>query len=89
MAGKNKIEILLVMRKGCVHCSQAKDILKKIKPEYPRLSVTEVDIITPKGQKLVGKYSIMSSPGIIINGKLFSMGGSTEKELRKKLDELK
>ncbi len=89
MAGKNKIEMILVTRKGCVHCSQTKDILKKIKPEYPRLSVTEVDIITSKGQKLVGKYGIMSSPGIIINGKLFSMGGSTEKELRKKLDELK
>ncbi len=89
MAGKNKIEIILVTRKGCVHCSQAKGILKKIKSDYPNLSVSEVDIITPKGQKLVGKYGIMSSPGIIINGKLFSMGGTTEKELRKKLDGLK
>ncbi len=89
MAGKNKIEMILVTREGCVHCSQAKGILKKIKPDYPKLSISEVDIITPKGQKLVGKYSIMSSPGIIINGKLFSMGGTTEKELRKKLDGLK
>ncbi len=88
MAGKNKIKMVLVTRKGCVHCSQAKDIIKKIKPEYPELSVSEVDIITPKGRKLVAKYGIMSSPGMIINGKLFSMGGSTEKELRKKLDGL-
>ena len=89
MAGKNKIKMVLVTRKGCVHCSQTKEIIKKIQPEYPELTVSEVDIITPKGQELVGKYSIMSSPGIIINGKLFSMGGSTEKELRKKLDEIK
>ncbi len=89
MAGKNKIEMILVTREGCVHCSQTKEILKKIKPDYPKLSVREVDITTPKGQKLVGKYGIMSSPGIIINGKLFSMGGSTEKELRKKIDEWK
>ncbi len=89
MTGKNKIEMILVTREGCVHCSQTKEIIKKIQPDYPELSVSEVDIITPKGQELVGKYSIMSSPGIIINNKLFSMGGSTEKELRKKLDELK
>ena len=89
MAGKNKIKMLLVTREACVHCSQTKEIIKKIQPDYSGLSVSDVDIITPKGQELVSKYSIMSSPGIIINNKLFSMGGSTEKELRKKLDEIK
>lgn len=82
------INLTLVTRQGCGHCAQTKEILKKIQPEYPQLAVTEVDMITPKGQELIGKYGIMSSPGIIIDGELFSMGGTTEKELRRKLDEL-
>lgn len=83
-----KIKMTLVRREGCVHCAQTKEILKKIKPEYPELAITEVDMITPEGQELISKYGIMSSPGIIINGELFSMGGTTEKELRDKFAKL-
>lgn len=82
------IKLTLVTREGCGHCAQTKEILKKIQPEYPQLAITEIDMITPKGQELIAKYGIMSSPGIIINGDLFAMGGTTEKELRRKLDEL-
>lgn len=76
------INLTLVTREGCIHCAQTKELLKKIQPDYPNLTVEEVDMLTPKGQELVSTYSIMSSPGIIINGELFSMGGTTEKELR-------
>lgn len=58
-----------------------KRTIKKIQPEYPELAITEVDMITLEVQKLISKYGIMSSPGVIINGELFSMGGTTEKEL--------
>lgn len=83
------INLTLVTREGCVHCAQTKEILKKIKPEYPELAIEEVDMITQKGQELISKYGIMSSPGIIINDELFAVGGATEKELRGKLTELK
>lgn len=83
------INLTLVTREGCVHCAQTKELLKKIKPEYSELAVEEIDMTTPKGQELISKYGIMSSPGIIINGELFAMGGTTEKELRDKLAELK
>lgn len=83
------INLTLVTREGCVHCAQTKEILKKIKPEYPEVDVKEVDMASPEGQELISKYSIMSSPGIIINGELFAMGGTTEKDLRKKFEELK
>lgn len=82
------INLTLVSREGCVHCAQTKEILKKIQPEYPELVVKEVDMTTPEGQELIGKYGIMSSPGIIINGDLFAMGGTTETDLRRKFDEL-
>ena len=85
---ENKINMTLVTKEGCVHCAQAKEILKKIQPEYPELVVEEIDMTTPQGQELISKYGIMSSPGIIINGELFAMGGTTEKDLREKFTEL-
>ncbi|MBI2045879.1 MAG: thioredoxin family protein [Parcubacteria group bacterium] len=83
------IKMTLVTREGCIHCAQTKELLKKIGSEYPELDVREVDMTTPEGQELIGKYGIMSSPGIIINDELFAMGGTTEKELREKFSELK
>lgn len=83
------IKLTLVTREGCVHCAQTKEILKKIKPEFPELAIEEIDMTSPKGQELIAKYSIMASPGIIINDELFSMGGTTEKELQDKFTEMK
>lgn len=83
------IKLTLVTREGCVHCAQTKEILKKIKPEFPELAIEEIDMTSPKGQELIAKYSIMASPGIIINDELFSMGGTTEKELQDKFAKLK
>lgn len=83
------IRMTLVTREGCVHCAQTKELLQKIQSEYPELVVEEIDMTTPKGQELIGQYGIMSSPGIIINDELFSMGGTTEKELREKLNTLR
>lgn len=85
---QHAINLTLVTRKGCVHCAQTKEILKKIQPEYPELTVTETDMATTDGQELISKYSIMASPGVIINGELFAMGGTTEKDLREKINEL-
>ena len=85
---ENKINMTLVTKEGCVHCAQTKELLRKIQPEYPDLVVEEIDMITPQGQELISKYGIMSSPGIIINGELFAMGGTTEKELRAELTKL-
>ena len=86
---ENKINMTLVTREGCVHCAQTKELLKKIQPEYTDLVVEEIDMTTPQGQELISKFGIMSSPGIIINGELFSMGGTTEKELREKFAALR
>lgn len=76
------INLTLVTRDGCVHCARTKELLKKLRPDYPELVIEEIDMTTPKGRELVSRYGIMSSPGVIINGELFSMGGTTERELR-------
>ena len=40
---------------------------------------------TPEGQAMIGKYMVMSSPGIVIDGELFSQGGLDKSKLIDKL----
>lgn len=68
---------------GCVHCGKAKELLKKIKPDFPSLTIEEIDIT--KKPEILQKYQIFSTPGIVINGKLEFTGVPKEAELRKKL----
>ncbi|MDZ7587384.1 MAG: thioredoxin family protein [Patescibacteria group bacterium] len=83
------IKLQLIKTEGCSHCAQVKEILAKLKPEFPDLQVEEVLMTTEKGMNLVQKYSIMSSPGIIINDKLAFTGGATEVQIRQALKEVK
>lgn len=85
---KSKINLTLVTMEGCSHCARTKEILKKIKPDYPGLDIKEFNIASPEGKKMIAKFSIMSNPGIIINDNLFAMGGTTEKDLREKFAEI-
>lgn len=43
---------------------------------------------TPKGQEMVQKYNIMSSPGILVNDEFFAYGGATAEQFAKKFAEL-
>lgn len=83
------IKLQFLTSEGCVHCAEAKRILEEIKPDFPDLEVTEVDMVTPEGQEMIGKYMIMSSPGIVINGELFSTGAVNRDEMVAKLKSLK
>ena len=74
---------------GCHNCEAAKKIFDEIMPDFPNVEVEEIDMTTPEGQELVQKYGIMSSPGIIINGELFSTGGVDRTKLIEKLKTLK
>ena len=46
------------------------------------------DVTTSKGQEIAGKYMIMASPGIILNGELWSTGGYNKNKFLEKLKEL-
>ncbi len=79
-------EILVLKTPGCVSCAQATILINKIvKEEKLKINVKEVDIT--KNPDVLRKYPIMSSPGIVINGKLEFVGVPREKELREKLNE--
>jgi len=71
---------------GCHNCAAAKKIFDEIMPEFKdKVEVKEIDIASPEGQELVQKYSIMASPGIVIDGELFSTGGVSKEKLIEKL----
>lgn len=73
---------------GCVHCEAARKIFEEVKPTYPDMIIEEIDATTPEGMELVQKFGIFASPGIIINGELFSTGGLDRKKFIQKLDTL-
>lgn len=73
---------------GCHNCEAAKKIFDEIMPDFPHIKVEEIDMSTPEGQELVQKYSIMASPGIVINGELFSTGGVDRDKLIEKMRSL-
>ena len=83
------IKIQFVTVEGCVHCAAALKVFEELKPTYPEMEVKEIDATTPEGMELVSKFGIFSSPGIVINGELFSTGGLNKDKFIKKLDELK
>lgn len=78
-----KIQFLTMV--GCHVCAEVKKIFDEIMPNFPNVKVEEIDMTSEKGQELVQKHSIMSSPGLIIDGKLFSTGGVDKEKLIKKL----
>ncbi|MEK7630979.1 MAG: thioredoxin family protein [Patescibacteria group bacterium] len=84
------IKIVEVTSPGCTHCAAAKKIFEgEIRPQFPDVDIQYIDVLTPEGQKLVGEYGIMSSPGIIVNGELFAVGGLDKNKLIAKIKELK
>ncbi len=81
-----KVQFLTIA--GCHNCAEVKKSIAELKPEFSQLELEEIDMTTPKGQELVQKYQVMASPGIIINGELFSTGAVGKEKLRKKFKDV-
>ena len=73
---------------GCHNCSAFKKIWEEIKGNWVNVTFKEVSLTEPEGQAMVQKYQIFASPGIILNGELFSTGGVNRDDFIKKLTEL-
>jgi len=83
------INIQFVTVENCYHCAKAKEIFSDLAPTYPEMKIEEIDATTEEGMELVSKYEIFQSPGIIINGELFSTGGLNKDKVIEKLESLK
>lgn len=70
---------------GCHTCAEVKKTINEILPQFPETEFKEIDMSTSEGQEMIQKYQIMSSPGIIIDGKLFSSGGFNKEKFIDKL----
>ncbi len=70
---------------GCSHCAFAREVLAKVKPDYPELEIVEHDMT--EEPELAGQYMLMSAPGIDIDGELAFTGGVDEAKLRERLEQ--
>jgi glutaredoxin len=83
------IKIQIVSMPDCAHCEHATRVLREeIKREFPEVKIESVSALSEEGMQLVQKYAIMTSPGIIINGRLFSTGELDRERLSAELRRL-
>ncbi|OGM97179.1 MAG: hypothetical protein A2817_01475 [Candidatus Yanofskybacteria bacterium RIFCSPHIGHO2_01_FULL_39_8b] len=83
-----QIELLELSSPGCSHCAAFREFWHSIEKDWPNVTYKDISLTTPEGQAMVQKYMIFASPGIILNGELFSTGGVNQKEFIEKLKEL-
>jgi len=77
-------KVLILKTPGCSACAHATVLVKKIKAEEKlKFKIEEVDIT--EHPDLLLKYQIMTSPGVVIDGKLAFTGMPSEKKLKEKL----
>ena len=74
---------------GCHICKIFEEFWhSSIESQFPNVRYRNISVTTPEGIEMVGKYGIFASPGIIINGELFSTGGFNREKFIQKLKEL-
>ena len=73
---------------GCHNCAAFKAFWDDEKANWPNVTFKEISLTEPEGQEMVQKHQIFASPGIIINGELFSTGGVDQEKFKEKLKEV-
>ena len=73
---------------GCTICKAFEEFWHSIETDWPNVKFKKISVIAPEGQEMATKYMIMSSPGIILNGELWAMGGFDQGKFLAKLKEL-
>tara|TARA_Y100000310_G_C20140519_1_gene560057 strand:+ start:270 stop:536 length:267 start_codon:yes stop_codon:yes gene_type:complete len=73
---------------GCHNCQAFIEFWHSIEKDWPNVKFQDIGLMTPEGQEMVQKYQIMASPGIILNGELFSTGGVDKDKFVAKLQEI-
>lgn len=81
------IDVLFITVPNCVQCAKAKKVIEKIQPDFPDMKVTYIDVT--QQPEILQKYRVLSSPGIVINGRLEYSGGLDEAAFRRRLQEVR
>ena len=80
-----EVELIELTSPGCSHCKTFQEFWHTVEKDWPQVKFREVSVTTSEGQTLAGKYMIFASPGIILNGELFSTGGVNKEAFLNKL----
>lgn len=78
----------MISSPGCGHCRAFRVFWEGAAKDWPNVKFDDVDVTTARGQELAGKHLIFASPGIILNGELFSTGGVNQDKFLAKIKEL-
>ena len=82
------INLEILTSPGCKICHSFVEFWNSIAKDWPNVNFKDTSVVTPYGQELVQKYTIFSSPGIILNGELFASGGFDKDKFLQRLKEL-
>lgn len=77
------IEVTMLHTPGCKSCEKARRTIETVAEEYP-VEFEEKDLT--ENPELAAEYSVMTAPGIVVDGELVFQGGVSEQELRDELD---
>ncbi|MBI2097631.1 MAG: thioredoxin family protein [Candidatus Vogelbacteria bacterium] len=80
-----EVELIELSAPGCQHCAAFQEFWRSVAKDWPQVKFREVSVTTTEGQALAGKHLIFASPGIILNGELFSTGGVNKEQFFNKL----
>ena len=73
---------------GCHSCKAFEEFWHGVENQFPNVEYKNVSIVSNEGAEMASKYMIFASPGIVINGELFSTGGVDKEKLLNKIKEL-
>lgn len=79
-------EVLFITVPNCAQCAKAKKVIEKVQPDFPDMKVTYIDVT--QQPEILQTHRVLSSPGIVINGKLEYTGGLDEITFRARLKQL-
>jgi hypothetical protein len=76
--------VTLLTQPDCSLCEHAKRVLAAVAADHP-LTVTEIPLDSPDGQRLAVETGMLFAPGILVDGAAFGFGRLSERALRKAL----
>lgn len=79
------VTLIVLTAPACAHCDEFLRFWGSIKEEWPNVVMREVSMLTDQGQDLIQEHRIFASPGIILNGELFSAGSFDKNAIQEKL----
>ena len=72
----------------CRNCKIFEDFWHTVQGQYPNVKYQNKSILDKEGAEMAEKFGIFASPGVVINGELFSVGGVDTGKFINKIKEL-